>query len=806
MPYLDVKLGSDSLLVRFVGRVDYVCGRLPKADIQFRDMSVSRLHVQFFIDSKGQCFVRDLGSSGGTLVNDTPISNTLARLHDGTRIRIGQARVIFYDASPPVNAVDPPGKSEPRGLIRFNQRKRVILGGETVLAADKVSAATADGGPAEPPPVINSAEFSEDGKAIEEASVRAPGAKSPSAPVAPPVAAKPAAPPAKPAAPGKKRDTGIMTAPWEDIKNLRGAGAPTKSPTVSLPPKPGQAALPPKPGQAALPPKPGQAAPAPSRPGATPPAPTRDAKGKPLPPAFDSTPPEEDSRKTLYEPPLPADQRPQARLSPRPGALGGPKPHSGPVGKPQPEKPATAPAPAQAPVPKSDNVTKRRTLAEEMLEDYEPQAAFPTVKLGSNAPAPRQEMPKAPAPPTPAPEDSEVEPKLSTDEIAEYFGGERGSGRLVDVKFADTDPAAKAQEKEEVNFGPGAARLANAAAEIEDDLSVPPTHENVVEPTTSLLGAGVTALDESKVDEEPVSDEPVAAAPAIDSPVKTAKPAPASAEEIADEHRRKLEEVKRIAREAAHASRPDAKLPPPQEAEPAPSEKPPSKAVSYPVALPGRDGAKRETRKLMKTKKDRDTEVIKEYTIPITENPTSKLAELAPGAKTLYIPKPEAVARQEAARNASKPDLESMGRGPGGDTLAVGSKDLMAELQQEYEKSQSKGDLASVQLAEAVRKEPVPVDKPAVDPSKTPPDMPALPDQETVKRVPTEGEDDDMEFIVDDNYAFFTPPPPTRKDRAAKARAEDEIIDAGDLLAQSEKLPPEKKAAERPQNDKTVSE
>ncbi|CAG0926760.1 partial Oxoglutarate dehydrogenase inhibitor, partial [Planctomycetaceae bacterium] len=112
MPYLDIKLGSDSLLVRFVGRVDYVVGRLPKADIQLRDMSVSRLHVQFFIDSRGQAFARDLGSSGGMLVNDTPLSNDMARLQDGSRIRIGQARVVFYDAQPPVNAVDAPGKSE----------------------------------------------------------------------------------------------------------------------------------------------------------------------------------------------------------------------------------------------------------------------------------------------------------------------------------------------------------------------------------------------------------------------------------------------------------------------------------------------------------------------------------------------------------------------------------------------------------------------------------------------------------------------------------------------------------------------
>jgi len=50
--------------------------------------------------------------------------------------------------------------------------------------------------------------------------------------------------------------------------------------------------------------------------------------------------------------------------------------------------------------------------------------------------------------------------------------------------------------------------------------------------------------------------------------------------------------------------------------------------------------------------------------------------------------------------------------------------------------------------------------------------------------------------VVDDSYAFFTPPPPTRKDRKPLG---DDLIDA------SEALPPEKKAQEPPANDKTVS-
>ncbi|MBV6515366.1 MAG: hypothetical protein HPKKFMNG_01005 [Planctomycetes bacterium] len=766
MPYLDVKLGTDSLLVRFVGRIDFVVGRLPKADIQLRDMSVSRLHVQFFIDSRGQAFVRDLGSSGGTLVNDTPLSNALARLHDGTRIRVGQGRIVFYDAQPPVNAVDPPGKSEPRGLIRFNARKRVILGGETVLAAEKVAAQTADGGPAEAPPVINSAEFTEDGKAIEDASVRAPGAKPPASPAAKPGAPAPTAAVKPPAPPPRKRETGIMTAPWEAKRDFNAPPANNKRPTVPLPPTAGAAALPPKPG-------------APAKAGRTP-APA----GKSLPPAFESTPPEEDSRKTVYEPPLPADQRPSARLQPRPGALGGPKPLPA----------APVPEPAKPLPPKADQTTKRRTLAEEMLEEIEAGPAMPTVKLGHEAPpARREEFPKPPPLPVPkAEEKSAVEPDLTTDEIAEYFGGERATGNLKEVKFADTDPATKQSDTtpEEVSFGPGAARLAGGA-DLDDELDAPAEPASA-EPTTSLLGEGVTSLNESKVGEESVAQEP----PVQKAPSRPAIVTPSS-EELEQEHQRKLEEVKRIAREAAKAKTgPLPKDEPEALAAPArPQSKPAMKSAAYPVALPSRDSARKDTKKLMKAKKDRDTSVVKEQTIPITDNPTSKI-ELVPGAKTLYIPKPDVVARQEA-KASSKPDLASMAKGPGGDTLAVNSREMMEELQQEYEKSQSKGSLASLQLAEQIRGQPVPVDKPAVDPNKTPPDMPVLPDQETVKKAPEAQDEEDMEFVVDDNYAFFTPPPPTRKDRKP---AQDDLIDASDML------PPDKRAPEPPAKDKTVSE
>ncbi|MEE9312443.1 MAG: FHA domain-containing protein [Planctomycetota bacterium] len=196
MPYLEIRLGPDSLLLRFVGRIDFVFGRLPKADIQLRDMKVSRLHTQVFMDSHGSAFVRDLGSSGGTGYNNKKLpKGVIAPLSDGVKIRVGDARIIYYDSEPPVNAIDPPGVSEPRGIIRTNERPRVFESDATVTAAEKVTEETVNG-PAEAPPIVRPEDFTDDGE---------------SAPVS---KKQPAAP--EPAPKRKqKSNTGIVEAPWE---------------------------------------------------------------------------------------------------------------------------------------------------------------------------------------------------------------------------------------------------------------------------------------------------------------------------------------------------------------------------------------------------------------------------------------------------------------------------------------------------------------------------------------------------------------------------------------------------------------
>lgn len=210
MPYLEIKLGPDSLLLRMSGRVDYVLGRLPRADVQLRDMKVSRVHSQVFIDSRGIAWVRDLGSSTGTLVNQYRLKpGEYAPLLDGTRLTVGEARVKFRDDDAPANAIDPPGGSRPNGLIRTNARQRQGTGEDTLLdiedgAPPRQGEPTPEG-PAEPPPEVNAADFMGE--------------------------------PDHSTGPGKRekqrRDSGIVEAPWEKRESGR-FDAPKKDKRVTV--------------------------------------------------------------------------------------------------------------------------------------------------------------------------------------------------------------------------------------------------------------------------------------------------------------------------------------------------------------------------------------------------------------------------------------------------------------------------------------------------------------------------------------------------------------------------------------------
>jgi len=73
----------------------YMVGRGPEADINLASMAVSRSHAELHLDPFGHWWLRDLGSSTGTLVNDMPIDEVMVRMGDA--VVIGDYELVLYD-------------------------------------------------------------------------------------------------------------------------------------------------------------------------------------------------------------------------------------------------------------------------------------------------------------------------------------------------------------------------------------------------------------------------------------------------------------------------------------------------------------------------------------------------------------------------------------------------------------------------------------------------------------------------------------------------------------------------------------
>ena len=79
------------------GRCPLVLGRSSQAEVQVRDVKLSRQHCQILTDAHGY-ILRDLGSKNGTFLNGARI--TEARLRDGDRVQIGLTRLAFHSERP----------------------------------------------------------------------------------------------------------------------------------------------------------------------------------------------------------------------------------------------------------------------------------------------------------------------------------------------------------------------------------------------------------------------------------------------------------------------------------------------------------------------------------------------------------------------------------------------------------------------------------------------------------------------------------------------------------------------------------
>ena len=66
-------------------------GRHKTSDVELSDQSVSRVHARLTM-SQGNLFIEDLGSRGGTYVNDVRTAGTVP-MKPGDRVRIGSFRL-----------------------------------------------------------------------------------------------------------------------------------------------------------------------------------------------------------------------------------------------------------------------------------------------------------------------------------------------------------------------------------------------------------------------------------------------------------------------------------------------------------------------------------------------------------------------------------------------------------------------------------------------------------------------------------------------------------------------------------------
>jgi pSer/pThr/pTyr-binding forkhead associated (FHA) protein len=70
----------------------YTIGRGPENAIRLEDNSVSGRHAELVVGAEN-CFLKDLGSTNGTLVNGQPVTET--QLRPGDRIQFGKVEASF---------------------------------------------------------------------------------------------------------------------------------------------------------------------------------------------------------------------------------------------------------------------------------------------------------------------------------------------------------------------------------------------------------------------------------------------------------------------------------------------------------------------------------------------------------------------------------------------------------------------------------------------------------------------------------------------------------------------------------------
>ncbi|MCD6415763.1 MAG: FHA domain-containing protein [Planctomycetes bacterium] len=111
--YFDVQ-GREKDGLRFqVGRNGLLIGRSVICDVVFENRKVSRRHAYFYLN-EGACYVEDMGSKNGILLNGRPCKK--GRMAPGDTVDIGPARFVLRAVAP--------GKLLSRLLARYGELER----------------------------------------------------------------------------------------------------------------------------------------------------------------------------------------------------------------------------------------------------------------------------------------------------------------------------------------------------------------------------------------------------------------------------------------------------------------------------------------------------------------------------------------------------------------------------------------------------------------------------------------------------------------------------------------------------------
>ena len=116
--YLEIRLNNGSVSRRVLSESHVVIGRVPGVQLLLDHHTVSRRHAEMFCDPFGRWWIRDLGSTNGTLVNDEPVTEKVLQPSD--KIAIGDFMLAFF-LEPKIET------RSPRGAIALDDDKPTAI-------------------------------------------------------------------------------------------------------------------------------------------------------------------------------------------------------------------------------------------------------------------------------------------------------------------------------------------------------------------------------------------------------------------------------------------------------------------------------------------------------------------------------------------------------------------------------------------------------------------------------------------------------------------------------------------------------